>query len=79
MTWLSLLLTPLKLASGVAVAAAAAADAGARGTASAAEKAPDGSRRAPFSINRAGAPWAGVCPGTRVCLGTSRATPLTPV
>src|SRR5450755_4771916 len=73
-TWLSRLLTPLKLASAelVAVAAAAAdADAGAPGMASAAEKWPDGSRRDPLGTTRGadGAPTAGLC------LGTSQATP----
>src|ERR1019366_2571645 len=78
-TWLSRLLTPLKLASAelVAVAAAAAdadADADSPGTASAAGKGPDGSRRAPLGTTRDadGAPTAGWC------LGTSRATPGVP-
>jgi hypothetical protein len=77
--WLSRLLTPLKLTRGepvaVAAAAAAPADAGAPGTASVAEKWPDGSRRAPLGttcgvdgVAAAGAP-----------LGISRAVPGVPV
>jgi hypothetical protein len=79
-TWLSRLLTPLKLtrAELVAVAAAAAdADVGAiaLGTASAAEKWLDDGRRTPLGTIRDadGAPTAGLC------LGTSRATPDVPV
>jgi hypothetical protein len=70
---LSLLLTPLKLTIGDAVAAAprAAATAGARGTRSVAEKVC--SRRAPFG----NAPLAPV--PSRTVLGTSRATPVVPV
>ncbi len=58
-----------------AAAAAAAAAADAPGTASAAEKWPDGRRRAPLGTTRGadGAPTA--C----LCLGTSRATPGVPV
>jgi hypothetical protein len=74
--WLSRLLTPLKFtrAERVAAAAAVAADAGVPGTASAAEKWPDGSRRVPLGTARDadGAPTAGLC------LGTSRATPGVP-
>src|ERR1700734_4556023 len=54
-TWLSRLLTPLKLTRAEPLAAAtAAADAGAGapGTASAAEKGPDRSRRAPSGATR---------------------------
>src|ERR1039458_78547 len=83
-TWLSRLLTPLKLASAelVAVAAAAAdadADADSPGTASAAEKWPDGSRRAPLGTTRDadGAPTArrlvpGHQPGHPWCAGVVR-------
>src|SRR5215475_9697380 len=81
-TWLSRLLTPLKLtrAELVAVAAAATdagagAGVGAPGTASAAEKWLEASRRTPLGTIRDadGAPTAGLC------LGTSRAAPSVPV
>ncbi len=76
--WLSRLLTPLKLARAELVdvaVAAAVADADAPGTASAAEKWPDGRRRAPLGATRVadGAAAAGLF------LGTSRATPGVPV
>src|SRR5262252_3090560 len=73
--WLSRLLTPLKLTRGelVLAAAAAAADAGAWGAASAAEKWPFGSRRAPLGCVISGVVTA------RFFLGTSRATPVVPV
>src|ERR1700730_1593486 len=71
-TWLSRLLTPLKLTRADLVAvAAAAADAGSPGIASVAEKWLDGGRRATRGAD--GAPTAGWC------LGTSRATPGVPV
>src|SRR5450755_693848 len=74
-TWLSRLLTPLKLTRAELLAAAADADAGAPGTVSAAEKWPDGSRRGPLGTTRdaGGAPTAGFF------LGTSRAIPGMPV
>src|SRR5271169_1494832 len=73
--WLSRLLTPLKLTRGefVVVAAAAAADTGAPGTASVVEKWPLGSCRAPLGCVTSGVVTAGVL------LGTSRATPGVPV
>src|ERR1700722_1209276 len=75
-TWLSRLLTPLKLTRAeLLAAAAAAADAGAPGTASAPENWPDGSRRAPLET----APGADDAPAAGLCLGTSRATPSVPV
>jgi hypothetical protein len=76
-TWLSRLLTPLKLTRAELVAAAAAADAGAGapGTTSAAENWPDGSRRAPLGTT----PGADDAPAAGLCLGTSRATPGVPV
>src|SRR5579862_2969729 len=76
-TWLSRLLTPLKLTRAELAAAAAAADAGAGalGTASAAEKWPDGSRRTPLVTTRG----ADAAPAAGLCLGTSRATAGLPV
>src|ERR1700722_11742647 len=81
-TWLSRLLTPLKLTRAELVAAAAAASdadadagAGAPGTASAAENWPDGSRRTPLGT----APGADDAPAAGLCLGTSRAAPGVPV
>src|SRR5215469_731958 len=71
--WLSRLLTPLKLTRGELVVAAAAADAGAWGAASAAEKWPFGSRRTPLGWVASGVVTAGFF------LGTSRATPVVPV
>src|SRR5215469_1296450 len=72
--WLSRLLTPLKLTLGRMVVAPAPAGVAALGTASVAEKWPDGSLRAPLGNAR-----AGPCVAGGGVLGSSRTTPRVPV